>query len=183
MRSAAAGAIASMATQPIHSYTFEEYLELERKAEFKSEYRAGQIVAMSGGSARHSQLSVRMIILLSRHANGCTVFDSNLRLYIEHYNESTYPDAMLICGELQYWKGQSDVVTNPTAVVEVSSPSTEKYDRATKSGYYRSVPSMQNICWCRRTASLWNAGLGKMPTPGLRSSTIANLMSCLWGSR
>jgi Uma2 family endonuclease len=166
MRSAAAGAIASMAPQPIHSYTFEEYLELERKADFKSEYRAGQIVAMSGGSARHSQLSVRMIILLSRHANGCTVFDSNLRLYIEHYNESTYPDAMLICGELQYWNGQNDVVTNPTAVVEVSSPSTEKYDRATKSGYYRSVPSMQNIllvsqdrvlveCWTRQDANAW----------------------------
>ena len=154
-----------MATQPRHGYTFEEYLELERKADFKSEYRAGHIIAMSGGTGTHSELAAQIIFLLKR-AKRCRVFDSNLRLYIEHYNESTYPDAMLICGKVQYWKGQNDVVTNPTAAVEVLSPSTEKYDRTTKRGYYSSVPSMEHIlvvwqdrvrveCSTRQDASTW----------------------------
>ena len=74
-----------MATQPRHGYTFEEYLELERKADFKSEYRAGHIIAMSGGTGTHSELAAQIIFLLKR-AKRCRVFDSNLRLYIEHYN-------------------------------------------------------------------------------------------------
>jgi Uma2 family endonuclease len=149
----------------MRSYSFEEYLELEREADFRSEYRAGQIVPMASGTARHSELSARMIALLvqtkRRH-----VFNCNLRLYIEDYNECTYADAMLICGKVRYWKGQNDVVTNPTAVVEVLSPSTEKYDRTTKRGYYSSVPSMEHIlvvwqdrvrveCSTRQDASTW----------------------------
>jgi Uma2 family endonuclease len=73
---------------------------------------------------------------------------------------------MTICGEVAYWKGQNDVVTNPTVIVEVLSPSTQKYDRSTKSGGYRSLPSVQHIllvsqdrvmveCWTRQDASTW----------------------------
>lgn len=85
-----------------------------------------------------------MITLLSRTGD-CEVFDSNMRLYIELYNECTYPDAMLICDPVRFWREQDDVVVNPTVVVEVLSPSTQKYDRTIKSAYYRSIPSLRHI--------------------------------------
>ncbi len=134
-----------MATQPRHHYTFGEYLELERTASYRSEFRAGEIHGMAGDTETHSLLSSRMIVLLTQKFPDCCVYDGNLRLYIEQYDESTYADAMVICGNRQFWNGQKDVVTNPTIVVEVLSPSTEKYDRTTKSGYYRSIPSLRYI--------------------------------------
>ncbi len=133
-----------MATQPRPGCSFNLYLELERSAEYRSEYRDGEIIAMSGGTRAHSRLSARMIALLTRTSN-CEVFDSNMRLYIELYNECTYPDAMLICDPVQFWRDQDDVVVNPSVVVEVLSPSTQKYDRTTKSVYYRSIPSLRHI--------------------------------------
>ncbi len=43
-----------MATQPNNFLTPEQYLEIERKAEFKSEYVDGQMFAMAGASFRHN---------------------------------------------------------------------------------------------------------------------------------
>ena len=39
------------------SYTPEEYLEIEEKAEYKSEYRDGEIVPMTGGTTNHNKIS------------------------------------------------------------------------------------------------------------------------------
>src|SRR4051794_25435019 len=39
-----------------HRYTYEEYLAYERDSELKHEYEEGEIVAMAGGSPRHSAL-------------------------------------------------------------------------------------------------------------------------------
>jgi len=38
-------------------YTPEEYLELEEKAEFKSEYRDGEIIPMTGGTTNHNKIA------------------------------------------------------------------------------------------------------------------------------
>jgi Uma2 family endonuclease len=38
-------------------YTPEEYLELEAKAEYKSEYRDGEIIPMTGGTTNHNQIA------------------------------------------------------------------------------------------------------------------------------
>ena len=135
-----------MATQPKPSYTVQEYLDLEREAEFKSEYWGGQIYAMSGGTATHSELSARLVHLLSRYCpEDCRVYDSNLKVYVEQSDVCVYPDAMAICEQQpQFWNGQTDLVTNPSIVMEVLSRSTARYDRNMKSGYYRSIPSLQH---------------------------------------
>ena len=75
-----------------HDYTFRDYLEFERDSEIKHEFDAGEILAMSGGTARHSALAARMIIAhaqspastcggvshtyLARSANGGAAFTS-----------------------------------------------------------------------------------------------------------
>ncbi len=119
----------------------DEYLELERKADHKSEYYAGEIYAMSGGTEYHSLLSVRIIVTLSRLLlDSCKVYDSNLKVFLQDVRHCVYPDAMVLCGETEFWDQRKDVILNPTLVVEVLSPSTETYDKGIKATYYRNVP-------------------------------------------
>lgn len=41
-------------------YSPEEYLELETKAEYRSEYRDGQIILMAEGKVNHNQLAINL---------------------------------------------------------------------------------------------------------------------------
>ena len=58
-----------------------EYLEIERKAEFKSEFYDGEMFAMSGGTRWHSLISANVGRELGNalKARGCVVFESNMR--------------------------------------------------------------------------------------------------------
>ena len=47
---------AAMASNPVVKLTEDEYLAIERAAEFKSEFIDGEMFAMSGGSPRHARL-------------------------------------------------------------------------------------------------------------------------------
>ncbi len=123
--------------------TFDQYLELEEKADFKSEYRAGEVFAMSGGTEPHARLIARVAYLLSREVgNRCRVYSSELKLYVAGVNESMYPDGIVLCGEPEFYKNRKDVIVNPTLVVEVLS--TKYYDGSFKMRAYRTIPSLQH---------------------------------------
>jgi Uma2 family endonuclease len=134
-----------MSTLPNSPLTAEQYLEIERKAEFKSEFYNGEMFAMSGGSLEHSRLAARLIALFERHTleKGCAVFTSDLRLLVEPAGLYTYPDLSVVCGTPALADAQMDVLLNPVLVVEVLSPSTEQYDRGTKVKLYRGIPSLR----------------------------------------
>ena len=136
-----------MATQTLAGkLTFDEYLELERAATTKSEYRGGEIFAMSGGTPVHARLGGRMIVLLD-HAVGhaCQIFSSDLRVYAAAVNEAMYPDVSVACEELKFRDGRRDVILNPSLVVEILSSSTRDYDLSMKASFYRSIPSLTDI--------------------------------------
>ena len=125
--------------------TLEEYLALERQAEYKSEYIDGQIVAMSGGTKRHSRIKVSLNRLLStRFLEGpCDLFDVDLRVRVDA-TMYTYPDLSVVCGESEVEDAEEDdVLLNPTAIFEVLSPSTERYDRGEKFRRYQRMPSLR----------------------------------------
>ena len=133
-----------MATSPAGSLTEEQYLQIEREAEFKSEFHDGQMFAMSGGSLNHALLGNRIGALLDRQMPpGCRTVNSELRIRVASPGLYTYPDCSVICGEPQFADDQRDVVTNPLLIVEVLSPSTEGYDRGKKFEMYRTIPSFQ----------------------------------------
>ena len=134
-----------MATQPKSLFTLEEYLDQERAAEYKSEFHAGAIYAMAGGTETHARLSAQITALLWLKLQGrCRVYGSELNVYLEKQDQCVYADAMVVCGEPQFWGKRKDVIVNPTLVVEVLSPSTEAYDKSDKATYYRGLPSLQH---------------------------------------
>ena len=136
----------TMATQSQHCSTLEEYLDGELRADTKSEFHAGSIFAMAGGTGTHSRLSSRMNVVLNQHLLDCEIFDSAMKLYIKPAERCVYPNTMAVCGQnTAYVTGRKDVLVNPSVIVEVLSPSSESYDRGAKSDLYRSVRSVQDI--------------------------------------
>lgn len=125
----------------------QEYLSREREAAFKSEYFAGEIFAMAGGSPKHSLIAANFIREAGNALKGkpCAVFSGDLRVRIQPTGLYTYPDASIVCGELEFDDERQDTVVNPTVIVEVLSDSTEKYDRGRKADHYRQVASLQEL--------------------------------------
>jgi Uma2 family endonuclease len=76
------------------TYTPAEYLELEQKAEFKSEYRNGEIVPMAGGTTNHNRISLNLATNLTFRlkAQNYEVYMSDIRLWIPPNRQYTYPD-------------------------------------------------------------------------------------------
>ncbi len=134
-----------MATAALTRYTPEEYLALERHAEFKSEYIDGRIVAMTGASAPHVTIVGNVSAELRARLRGgpCRAYASDMRLQIGGGRRYTYPDVVVACGEQKFLDGVLDTLTNPVLIVEVLSPSTEAYDRGEKSQHYRTIESLQ----------------------------------------
>ena len=133
-----------MASRPNPFLTPEEYLDIERKAEFKSEYYHGEMFAMAGGSPRHAWIIANLIYELVRQLKGrpCRVYPSDLRLRVSPTGLYTYPDVMVVCGEPQYADDQKDTLLNPVVILEVLSDSTRDYDRGRKFQFYRTLPSL-----------------------------------------
>lgn len=135
--------------QPLRAYyTPQEYLFMERQADYKSEYHNGQIYTISGGTDNHSLIAVNLITELNVGLRGrnCRVFNSDMRLAViisltQQFH--AYPDVSVVWGDLLYYDNQRDVITNPIALIEVLSPSTRNYDRSVKFERYRHLTSLQ----------------------------------------
>ena len=126
-------------------YTPDEYRELEENAEFRHEYRDGEIVQMTGGSINHSRIIRNLSRVLGNLLEGqpYELFHNDLRLWIPRYRRGTYPDVMVIEGEPVFNEGRSDEILNPMLIVEVLSKSTNNFDKDDKFRFYRSIPELR----------------------------------------
>src|SRR5947209_11828705 len=90
--------------------TVQEYFDLERKAEVRSEFLDGEMFAMAGGTRRHSRIKVELIRALAGRLSGtsCQVFDSDMRVKVERTGLYTYPDAAVACGKLLFENDRED---------------------------------------------------------------------------
>ena len=133
-----------MAVAPLPNLTPEQYLEIERNAEYKSEYVDGQMYAMAGGSPAHSELAFQFsgLVWPRLGARGCRGFNSDMRVQAPTGMQA-YPDLSVACGKLNLGKN-GDSLLNPTLIVEILSPSTERFDRGRKFHHYRSIPSLRD---------------------------------------
>jgi Uma2 family endonuclease len=128
-----------------HLYSPAEYLAQEEQAEYRSEYRDGEIIPITGGSINHNQIIINLIISLGTvlREKNYHVYTSDLRLWIPRYREYTYPDILIIKDEPVFPEGRTDTVLNPSIIFEVLSKSTSSRDRGDKFSYYRSLPEFQ----------------------------------------
>ena len=94
-----------MHAQTVPYLTPDEYLEIERKAEYKSEYLNGRMwplggtpFGMAGGKPAHSIIAVNTALELGIALNGrCIVYNSDMRLRVSANGLYTYADAAVVC--------------------------------------------------------------------------------------
>ncbi len=133
-----------MSTQLKTYLTPQEYLAIEREAEFKSEYFRGEMFAMSGASRGHNLITTNIVIELGQQLRGrpCEVYSSDMRVKVSATGLYTYPDVVAVCGEPKFEDAHVDTLLNPTLIVEVLSASTAAYDRGQKFAHYRGIESL-----------------------------------------
>ncbi len=135
-----------MSTQKIKKLTPEEYLEIERNAEFKSEYYNGEMFALAGASYVHNRITRNISKALGLQLKGkvCEEFQSDLKIKEKISGLFTYPDVVVIRGEPEFYDDEKDVVVNPAVIMEVLSKSTETYDRGFKFEWYRRIETLKD---------------------------------------
>ncbi|MDX1944267.1 MAG: Uma2 family endonuclease [Pirellulaceae bacterium] len=123
-----------------------EYLAIERAAEFKSELIDGEMVAMAGGTRRHSRIAVNLVSQLDEHFRGSPreVFNSDMRVKVSSSGLYTYPDVSVACAPIEFEDANEDTLLNPRILIEVLSKSTENRDRGWKFEHYFDLPSVMD---------------------------------------
>ncbi len=131
--------------------TQEEYLAMEREAAERHEYIDGYIFEMAGESQAHGEISANLggILVPQLRRTPCRGRGANSKIRsgprpaLARSQKAlySYPDFFVICGELELLDEFQDVITNPTVIFEVLSPSTENYDRGEKFFRYQNWSS------------------------------------------
>jgi Uma2 family endonuclease len=126
-------------------YSYAEYLSALEMSEVKLEYCDGEIYAMAGGTIAHSALAARVARIMGNQRKECEVLTSDAKIRVEQTGLSTFPDVSLVCGPILRSPIDQHAVINPTVLIEVTSKSTEDYDRSNKLSHYKHIPSLQAV--------------------------------------
>jgi Uma2 family endonuclease len=122
-----------------------EYLAAERKAAEKSEYINGRVYAMAGASRVHNLIALNTASELRTQLRGrpCEAYANDMRVKVERTGMYTYPDVVGLCEEPRFEDAEVDTLLNPGVIIEILSPSTERYDRGEKFAHYRRLESLR----------------------------------------
>ncbi len=126
---------------------------MERESEERHEYLDGQIYAMAGESPEHGAICINLVGEIRNQLKGtpCQAFTKDMKvrsgaLPRRRFSQKglySYPDLVIVCGELQFLDENRDVLINPRIIIEVSSPSTEAFDYGEKFRRFRTFnPSL-----------------------------------------
>jgi Uma2 family endonuclease len=120
-----------------------EYLEMERASEVRHEYIDGELLGMAGGSPTHNRLARNLVHLLESAFGGgpCESFVENMRVRVNP-TQYRYPDVSALCGDAQFTDENPPALLNPSLIIEILSPSTERTDREDKFLEYRQMDSL-----------------------------------------
>jgi Uma2 family endonuclease len=140
---------------PKRKLTAAEYLAIELAAPHKSEFYAGEMFAVAGGSYDHNRVKDNLAGLLHTAFSGgpCFAVTSDMKVKVSATGLYSYPDVAVVCGAPEFEPGGRDVLLNPRVVVEVLSDSTEGYDRGLKFLQYQ-LASLQEYVSLSQTEAV-----------------------------
>ncbi|MBK9564381.1 MAG: Uma2 family endonuclease [Saprospiraceae bacterium] len=150
--------------------SIEKYLDKESLSAEKHEYYNGKIKKMPGSSFNHNQITVQIASTILNELDSkqkpFRVLSSDQKVFIPKLNQVLYPDALVVYLKPEFWNGRKDILLNPILIVEVLSPTTEKYDRHDKFMSYKNIPTFMEYVmvrqdtkevetWFREETHLW----------------------------
>jgi len=94
--------------------TEEQYLAIDRAAEFRSELLDGEMVARPAVSIRHGRVQGNVLgeLYLALRGRGGEAFGSDLRVRVSS-RTYTYPDILVVFGKPRAADAYQDVLVNP----------------------------------------------------------------------
>ena len=121
--------------------TADEYLDWENQQETRHEMVDGYLYAMTGASLRHDEISMNIAAALHTHLLGgpCRVYKSDIKVAVA--NNFYYPDLVVRCDDDRSAKSEY-TVSDPLVIIEVLSPSTQRFDRGDKRLAYQQLSSL-----------------------------------------
>ena len=169
-------------------FSVNDYLEYERNAPERHEFLDGSVYAMAGESPNHSTIcfNLNTIIGLQLRGKRCRGFSPNMKIATNEKGLYSYPDLAFVCGAPTFYDKKSDVITNPTVIFEVLSPSTESYDRGEKFlRYTNQIETLQNYILISQDKPLIehftkqeNSGWQSTETEGLEAILKIDSIEC-----
>lgn len=146
-------------------YTFREYAALEEYSNVRHEFRDGSILAMAGGTPEHAALAAAFsgLVLQGLIGTRCAVHSSDLRIRVRATGLATYPDAAVVCAPRELDPEDRNTVLNPRLLLEVTSPSSEEYDRGEKRENYQLISTLEEyvvVSHRERRIQIWRRANG-----------------------
>jgi Uma2 family endonuclease len=120
----------------------QEYLALEAEHSIRHEFRQGLVYAMAGNSDVHSRININLLTLINLHLRDseCQFFAGDVKVnYADDF--FYYPDAFVTCDSRD--QENHYIKKFPKLIVEILSPSTEKFDRSEKFTDYQKLESLE----------------------------------------
>ena len=129
-----------------HFYTPEQYLEMDRSAERRSEYVSGEIIAMAGASREHNLIVTNLVrdISVTLRRSPCETYSNDMRVKGHDTKAYFFPDIVVGCAPLEFEDNSVDILLNPVVIMEVLSPTTELGDKTWKFTHYRRLPTLKD---------------------------------------
>ena len=126
--------------------SMDEYLTTERNSAVRHEYSDGRIIARSGSNRWHNMLvSNTTIALGSRmHGHKSEIYISTMRVKLKN-SYISYPDVVVVNGEPSFADQNSDLLLNPTVIVEIFSNQTNSSDKTNKLESYLAMDSIKEF--------------------------------------
>ncbi len=124
--------------------TVDEYLSVERKGGRHSEYVNGKVLTSNNSNRAHNLIVSNITISAGSRLGGnkAEIYISNMRVQVNP-NRFSYPSIVIVSGEPKFVDENSDVLLNPTVVVEIYSTATSFYDKTEKLEAYLAMNSVR----------------------------------------
>ncbi len=186
-----------MSALPKRYFTPEEYLLLEERSPYKSQWVDGEIFPMGedtsgvpsmmgGAHPTHVRITGNLNFSLTLRFRGrpCQAFSADLRVACEPGGIYTYPDVAALCGEPRYDRSSNPPsLLNPQVIMEVLSPSTAAFDRGEKFMRYKGLDSLTDYVLvsadkievehhARQTDGSWISRVYEQPADLLRLASV-----------
>ena len=165
-------------------WTVEDFLAFEAQEPERYEFVDGIVRMMTGGSAAHSVIKNNVTNALNAALGDgpCWAYVDGLKVVTE--TAVLYPDVVVACRPLA---PDDDRVPDPTAVVEVLSPTTENHDRVRKWRQYQTIGALKHFVLVAqserrievysRTGSGWELEVIEPPEDAIASKAFGATLS------
>ncbi|MEO6654895.1 MAG: Uma2 family endonuclease [Pyrinomonadaceae bacterium] len=124
--------------------TTKNYPPLERRDVVKNEYLDGKTVAKPPANRWHNLITTNFAVAIGNriHRSTCEMYAGDMRMRIAK-NSICFPDVIVVNGGPEFADDSSELLLNPTIVIEIFSSLSKSTDRTQKLEGFLAIPKIK----------------------------------------